>query len=72
MYLRAENGEYLVNATTVKSCTDTTSAVVWPAIDTRLSSSTASTWVNPSSFQIFSPGLDCTYGTLTMEQADLA
>ena len=73
VYLRANNSTYLADGSTaIIRC----SGLVCPAIDTRLSNvpGTANynnsqpqvyTWVNPASFQIFSSGLDTTYGQLS-------
>ena len=57
VYFRAENGAY-----TDKMATDTGGAVIYPAVDSRLSD----VWINPRSFQIFSSGLDVTYTTPTV------
>jgi prepilin-type N-terminal cleavage/methylation domain-containing protein len=71
VYFRAENGVYAWTnggVTVIKTCVDSadTTKHVWPAIDTRLSSSATSyKWMNPSDFQIFSSGLDSEYGAIT-------
>lgn len=66
VYFRATNGAYVADGmpTTIKAY-----GRVYPAIDTRLSDLSATpaaklTWVNPQAFQIFSAGMDMTYGTL--------
>ena len=58
VYFRAENGDYAN-----KMAKDTDSEIVYPAIDSRLSSGTDIVWINPRLFQIFSSGLDVTYTT---------
>jgi type II secretory pathway pseudopilin PulG len=74
VYFRAENGNYTVDGlppsinsngsapanTNIKS----QFGLVWPAFDTRLSNLTTPsiTWMNPSSVQILSSGLDLKYG----------
>jgi len=74
VYLRAENGNYTMEGTATSSpksfvATAPSGAVtlerrVYPAIDTRLTTTTATAWINPKSFQIFSSGLDATYGAI--------
>ena len=70
VYLRANNSTYFADGSTTTPRSSGT--LVYPAIDTRLSNvpgtsnynnaqSTFCTWVNPSSFQIFSSGQDTTY-----------
>jgi prepilin-type N-terminal cleavage/methylation domain-containing protein len=62
VYFRAENGAY------ANSCIDYgdtravgTRGVVYPAVDMRLSATTS---VNPTSFQLFSSGLNLKYGAM--------
>jgi hypothetical protein len=65
-YFRAENGTYCVdNTTTTKSVADTGSVNVCPAWNVN-----ASTWVNPTAVQIFSPGLDMAYSSPTGSVTD--
>ncbi len=67
VYFRSNSSTYFQDgsATAPKSCN-----LVFPAIDTRLSSKdtagnfTSLSWVNPQSIQIFSSGMDLTYGIL--------
>jgi hypothetical protein len=68
VYFQSNNGAYFkADGTTVKSCGN-----VRPAIDTRLSDLSTPTyiWVNPNSIQIFSSGLDRSYGALTVSPTD--
>jgi hypothetical protein len=68
-YFRAENSYYTMDGTpsgTIKTVADASGATVYPAGDTRLGfPATATAWINPQSFQIFSSGLDVAYGTLS-------
>jgi prepilin-type N-terminal cleavage/methylation domain-containing protein len=70
-YFRAENGAYWEcgSTTVVKFAPDPaeSASTVYPAIDSRLSSSTSVTYINPSSVQIFSSGLDLHYGKPAQE-----
>jgi prepilin-type N-terminal cleavage/methylation domain-containing protein len=72
-YFRAENGAYTVTdptgTVTVKSQSDfgdtsATPGQVYPAIDTRLTTATSFSYVNPKSVQIFTAGLDTKFGAL--------
>ena len=69
VYFRAENGNYTTDGGTLtssfsnmKTFTDPqdSTGVVNPAVNMLISNTT---WVNPSSFQIFSAGRDLKYGT---------
>lgn len=76
VYFRAENGNYTTDGATLAAAmtnakyvtvplTAASTVNVWPAIDRRLSNPTSTppqyTWVNPSSIQIFSAGLNVRY-----------
>lgn len=65
VYFRAENNAYTINngATVVPKLFNN----VRPAVDSRLSNTTASSWVwvNPRTFQIFCAGADARYGLLS-------
>lgn len=67
VYFRAENGLYMAAAgpKTTKDIGDTaTTPDVYAAGDTRLGfPATATAWINPKSFQIFSSGQDVRYST---------
>jgi len=74
VYFRAENGNYTVDGNIPNGNASTStniksrSQVVWPAIDTRLSTfpgmgTPTITWTNPQSVQIFASGLNLRYGT---------
>jgi prepilin-type N-terminal cleavage/methylation domain-containing protein len=83
VYFRAENGNYTTDGgpalpasgnlkyLRTQRCNGNVCALirVWPAIDSRLSNTTASppvySWVNSSSIQIFSAGLGKKYGDLS-------
>jgi hypothetical protein len=78
VYFRAENGNYTIDGLPVTSNISSSGVVtgatniksqfglVWPAFDTRLSnlSTPAITWMNPSSIQILSSGVDLKYGPI--------
>ncbi len=64
VYFRAEDGVYLTSAGAVKLATDVSGATVFPAADTRLSTTAgAVAWINPTSIQIISAGLNTAYST---------
>ncbi len=72
VYFRPENGNYTTdgaNATANFTNVKQYNRVVWPAVDMRQSNLTANppicAWINPRGVQIFSSGLDVTYGNLT-------
>lgn len=75
VYFRAENGQYVVSARRSDGSTVTwqkqvpdaanTANVVFPAADWRIATAAPYSWINPRSFQIFSSGMDGTYGTLS-------
>ncbi len=64
-YFRAENSCYTVDGTaagTIKTVpTPVTSAIVVPAVDSRLTTGANYVWINPQSIQIFCSGLDGQY-----------
>ena len=79
-YFRAENGAYTVSYTAASGTPYSDAKVqqdlapnsangdwVFPAYDTRTSNAATGmvNWVNPSSIQIFSSGLDMRYGSVT-------
>ena len=64
VYFRAENSFYTVDGTqsgTMKVYASGGTNYVVPAADSRISTTSPYTWVNPQSFQIFCAGLDATY-----------
>jgi prepilin-type N-terminal cleavage/methylation domain-containing protein len=75
VYFRAENGNYTTDGLPlVAAMTNAKKAgtVVYPAVDVRLSTTGGAgpyVWVNPSSVQIFSAGLNVRYATPFAHQA---
>ena len=67
VYFRAENQSYLLSGASKRVLeVGGATATIYAAVDDRLSTNTPSlqlTWINPSSFQIFSSGLDVLYAT---------